>query len=840
MKLFPALAVVAVLVSGAVGAKILSDAKVGDRTRAGILVNTGQFIDPDGKLTVFGARPVDLVLSDDGRTAYLKENAGITIVETTSGKILQRLSLPGGASMTGLVLSEDGKRLYSSNSGDSIHEVDVANSPAKVLRSFKIASPKVGGNPYPCGLVVSGDRLFAALNRSNQVAEISLESGKVLRTIDVAPAPFSVEIDSDRDELWVSSWGMTPSTNGRRADSSGTAVSVDARGIGNGGLLSQIDLKSGTVAKTAKVGLQPCELSIQKSKVYVACANSDTLMSVDRDSGKAKVEFKTTVGAAPSSVEVLSDGSIALACGGSNELVVLDKSTHKPIETYKSAWYPIAVRSRAETLFVASAKGLGSRKIDLQEGKFDSIAETEKFATKLSPDEVKEKGVYQFTGALSAIPRSADQNRSPQQLPKSLPPRSDVEPVPVPERVGEPSVFKHVIYVLKENRTYDQVFGDIPDGDGDPSLCIYGEKITPNHHAIAKDFVLLDNYYCNGVLSADGHSWSTEGNATTQFERSFGGWTRSYPFGDDPLAISSTGHIWDSVLDKGLSFKNYGEYNYTEPAKGEKHTEILRDFQSGQRKISFKYKIGIDRLRMYSDPECPGWNMEIPDVLRASYFLRDLKSAEKSGKLPNFNFVYLPQDHTSGGGAGVPHPTAHMADNDLALGQIVDAVSKSRFWKETVIFVIEDDPQAGFDHVDGHRSICLVISPYTVRQQVVSKFYNQGSVLKTIRHILGLQPVTRFEKIAPLMTDCFTRTADMRPYTVLPNNVPLDLMNPSNSTVRALNLAKPDQVDEDVFNRQLWASAKADAKYPKQLTGAHGSGLRAKGLQLDGGVVEED
>lgn len=806
---------------------------VGARLGKGVVVNTGETIDPEGKLTIFSSRPVDAVLSHDGKRVYLKENEGLTVVGGATGEVLERLPIKGGSSLTGLALSADGANLYYSNSASAIVEVDTNASPMAIKRTFTMPKPKVGGDAYPCGLAVANDKLYAALNRSNQVAEIDLSDGVIRRTFDVDPGPFSLVVDADAHEVWVSSWGKTPKSGDLSSLSSGTPVTVDSRGIGNGGVVTRIDLVTGKKGKGIPVGIQPCEVALGGSLVLVACANSDAVFGVDRKLGTAKRLWKGEVSSAPSSLSVLEGGDVAVACGGSNEVVVLKDGTYKPTEVYRSAWYPIAVRSRGEALYVASAKGLGSRGNDLQKGKFDEVARTEKFKKPLTELEAKALGVYQFTGVLSIIPRSSDAPEVPTGAPASQPARPGTKAVPVPERPGEPSVFKHVIYVLKENRTYDQVFGDMAEGDGDPALCTYGANITPNHHALAKEFVLLDNYYCNGVLSADGHSWSTEGNATTYFERSFGGWTRSYPFGDDPLAISGTGHIWDAVLDKGLTFKNYGEYNYSEPSKGEKYLTVLRDFTLGARKVKIKHKIAIPRLRKYSDPDCPGWNMEIPDVLRASYFLRDLKAADKNGKFPSFNFVYLPQDHTSGAGPGVPDPTAHLADNDLALGRIVDAVSHSKYWKDTVIFVIEDDPQAGFDHVDGHRSLCLVVSPYTRRKAVVSTFYNQAGVLKTMQHILGLKPVTRYEMEANLMSQCFQSTPNLTPYKVRPNLVPLDKMYSARSAFKALDFSKPDLADEDEFNRQLWAAAKGDVPYPAAWAGAHGRGLTEKGLSLD-------
>lgn len=825
--------------AGGAAVTLRSVNRVGDRGDKGILVNTGQWIDPDGRVTIFSARPVDEIVSPDGKTVYLKENEGLTIVDAATGAIKQRLKISGIASLTGLALAADASKLYYSDSGDNILEVDIAATPAKVGRTFKMPAVKAGGSAYPCGLLVDGSTLYAVLNRSNQVAIVDLTSGTVTKTFDVEPAPFGLAFDKSNGRLWVSSWATSPKPGEEKQTSSGTEVAVDKRGIGTGGVVTSIDLTSGKVEAPIRVGGQPCELALCGSNLFVANSNTDEVMVVDTATRKATQVYKASLGAAPQGLTVMQNGNLAIACGGSNEIVVLDATTNKPIETYKSAWYPTAVRSFDNNLFVASAKGLGERGNDLREGDFDDLGETEKFPTKIGPVEAKNLGVYQFTGVLSVIPPST-KSGEPVKVSPSLAARKDVKPVPVPERPGEPSVFKHVVYILKENRTYDQVLGDIGKGDSDPSLCIYGEKITPNHHAIAREFALLDNYYCNGVLSADGHSWSTEGNATTYFERSFGGWTRSYPYGDDPLAISSTGHIWDAVLDKGLTFRNYGEYDYTEPTKKERYLAILKDFQSGEHKIKFDHKIGLARLRKVSDPDCPGWNTEIPDVLRASFFLRDLKVAEKSGKFPSLSFVYLPQDHTSGGAAGAPSPNSHLADNDLALGQVVSAVANSHYWKDTVIFVIEDDPQAGFDHVDGHRSLCLVASAYTKRGAVVSDFYNQAGVLKTISHILGVKPSSRFELTANLMTNCFQAKPNLQPYKLRPNQTPIDVLNPSKSAFKPLDLDKPDQVDENEFNRQLWTLAAKPAPYPADLAGAHGRGLKAKGLRIDGDRLEQD
>jgi len=402
--------------------------------------------------------------------------------------------------------------------------------------------------------------------------------------------------------------------------------------------------------------------------------------------------------------------------------------------------------------------------------------------------------------------------------------------------------------VIKENRTYDQVFGDMGRGDSDPKLCLFGRAITPNHHALADEFVLLDNFYCNGVLSADGHSWVTEGNVTDHLEKAFGGFTRSYTFGDDPLTYSSSGFLWDDALARGLSVRNYGEMDYTGESPDVSYTQVWDDWRIKAGKVTFKHSIGIENLRRYTSPDYPGWNMDIPDRVRADIFLREVMQFEKPGKsLPNLTIVYLPNDHTTGTTPGDPTPSAYLADNDLALGRIVEGLSKTRFWPKTCIFVIEDDPQSGFDHVDGHRSLCLVVSPYTRRGgAVVSEFYNQTSVLHTIERILGLPPMNQMDALAPPMRTCFKDRPDARPYTCRSvDEKVLGALNPPKTALsgRMRRLAEAsaqqpfarfDAADEDMLNRALWHSVKGpDAAYPASLAGAHGRGLRARGLRPD-------
>jgi hypothetical protein len=410
----------------------------------------------------------------------------------------------------------------------------------------------------------------------------------------------------------------------------------------------------------------------------------------------------------------------------------------------------------------------------------------------------------------------------------------------VPERIGEPSVFNHVFYVIKENRTYDQVLGDDPRGNGDADLCIFGERITPNQHKLAREFVLLDNTYCAGILSADGHQWSTTAFSTDYMEKSFAGFPRSYPDGmgvdeDDALAYSPAGFIWDNVLAHGRTLRNYGEFaapkvRWRDPdRKGSPDfLACYRAWKGESDAVIFESYPMIESIRPHQPSHYVGWEMSVPDQYRADVFIEELKRYERDGGLPDLLIICLPNDHTSGTSEGAPTPAACMADNDLAFGRIVEAITHSRFWKESVILGIEDDPQAGWDHVSGYRTTAYCVSPYTKRGQVVSTQFNTTSVLRTIEQILGLPPMNQFDASATPMFDCFADQPDFTPFDAVPNNVPLDQMNPAPRAIldpllrkparqsARLNFREVDRAPEDVLNRILWHAMKgSETPYPE-------------------------
>lgn len=849
MRHFQALALGLVAALGLAGC---GTQKVGEVAPGVVRIPSDQLIQPAGESLSFTGRPVDMAFGKDGRRLYVKDDEGITVVDVDGWKVQQRLAMKGGTSLHGICVSADGKFLYASDAAAGVVEGEIASDGQVAWkRTFEMLKPKVGGSAYPIGLLPLEDgKMAVALSRSNEVAVLDLASGKVEASIPVDVAPYGLARVADGSVL-VGCWAATPREKVKTAPSSGTPVEVDERGIGVGGTVCVVDLTKKTVNARIPVGLQPCDIQVQGGKAYVANANSDTVSVLDLTKNRVertifvKPDAKLPFGSAPNALAFAPNDRMFVACGGNNAVAQVKLGGKPAVQGFVPAgWYPNALLLKGDTLYVANAKGNGSRG-----GK----------------NEVK-RLVYEFEGTITRFPlpdapqlkKYTAQVTNDLDVPRILRARErsgnkTATAVPVPQRLGDPSTIEHVVYILKENRTYDQVLGDIGKGESDPSLCIYGEEVTPNTHALANEFVLLDNYYCNGVNSADGHAWSMEGNATAYFEKTFGGWTRSYPYGDDPLSVSSSGYLWDSVLARGLSFRNYGEFDYAEPIpKGQNYAAIYKDFVSGARTVKFSQNIGVERLRNYSCPDYPGWNLNIPDVLRADIFLKELAQFEKKGDLPNLTIVYLPQDHTSGRSPGGPSPRALVADNDLAVGRVIEGLSKSRFWPKTCVFVIEDDPQDGFDHVDGHRSTCLVVSPYTKRKAIVSEFYNQTSMLHTMQQMLGVAPMNQMVARSRLMTACFTDKPNLTPYTAIANKVPLDEINPPLKSLTGLDrelalasmklpLDKPDQGSDDLKNRILWHAAKgASAKYPAALAGAHGKGLGKLGLKLDRTVREEE
>lgn len=861
----------------------LEQAVVGPLGDGTYVVPTNQRIDPAGTTIDFPGRPVGVARHPSDPLLAVKNKSDVLLIDTSTQSIVQTLPYPrDGGNYCGIVWTATGDAFWVATSKRYLHRAARgADGTYAWDLEIDLPGPDGKGDSAPGGLALDETRglVYVCLSRNNSVGVVDIAAAKVVEEIPVGIAPFDVKLH--RDFLFVTNWGGgRPKEGTLTGPTSGSQVSIDERGIANTGSVSVVQLQSigaikvadGTSAETVAemdnhvtpmneargwtafevaVGLHPSGMAFSPdgNTLYVANANSDTVSvlntSVIRPDAvavtatwTAKPKAGLPFGSAPNALAVSSNGAtVYAALGGNNCIAVIDSTRGEVQGLIPTGWYPgdLQVDGETDMLYVANTKGIGSRNEE-----FESIAKRigDYQATTVPPGTYYNSHTHR--GSVSFIPvpdadtlqdysyRVATNMRLPQIEAALGDKRASRSEVPVPVRPGEVSPIKHVLYIIKENRTYDQILGDLPQGNGDPSLCHFGRDVTPNHHALAEEFVLLDNFYCNGVLSADGHQWVAEGYVTDYLEKSFGGFTRSYPYdGDDALAYASSGFIWDQVLAKGLTFRNYGEMVQAKITPNEATwTEIYEQYKNGGDAIKIEATAHIPRLQQYLCPDFIGFPGKVQDVYRAKVFLEEFAEFEKNGTLPNFMMMLLPNDHTVGTREGYPTPRATVADNDLALGQIVDAISHSSYWPETAIFVVEDDPQAGLDHVDGHRTVAYCISAYTKRGEVVSTHYNQSSMLRTMELILGLDPVNQLTLAALPMTDCFQKSPDLTPYVVKPNIIPLDEMNPPVSATRGLQrhyaklsmkmpLDNIDEADEGLFNRILWHSVKGyDVPYP--------------------------
>ncbi len=851
--------------------------RTGDAADGKIVVPTNQVLSPAGRQVTFSGRPTDIALSADGRWLAVLENSRVALIDPATGQIASRVA-HGGGSFCGLVFSPDSKKLYASSIRGSISVFEVERDgelePEKPLRIRPLGAPRgedvAAGPSGPQepkkekaknesdaknavgGLAIdaTGKTLWAVCNMRNALAAIDLATGQVVREIPVGNAPYSVLLVGNR--AYVSNWaGRHPAAGDTKAES-GTAdpVKVDpVRNIASDGSVSVVDLTTNRHLTHIPVGLHPSGLAATPDgrHVLVANANSDSISVIETATNKVVETISTRpsdlllFGSSPSAIAISIDGKTAYVSNGTNNAIAvfqLNPGKSQLLGCIPTGWYPsgIVLDPKRNELYVANVKGAGSRSLDWRGTR------------KVEGKQILGFNSHDYLGSVSLIPLPTGEqlasqtkevlanNRLTESISALAPPRADQPARPVPQRHGEPSPIKHVLYIIKENRTYDQVFGDLDRGERDPSLCIYGRDVTPNHHKLVDEFVLLDNFYCSGVLSADGHQWTNAAFVTDYIEKSFGGWPRSYPYwGGDAMAYASSGFIWDNVLAHKKSLRVYGEFTQTtiewkDPAKKTRPTflDCYRDFTAQRDEINIRSKASIKTIEPHICPTFGGFTPTVPDVHRAAQFINELKDYEKNGNLPNFMIMLLPNDHTAGTRPNTPTPAATVADNDLALGQIVEALSRSKFWLETAIFVVQDDPQNGFDHVDGHRTVALVLSPYTRRGGIVdSTQYNQTSMFRTMEMILGLPPMNQFDASATPMASCFLDKPDLTPYQSVPNIVPLEQVNPAMADIRdprqkhwaEVSLQQPlDQIDasdEDTLNRILWFAARGrDDTYP--------------------------
>ena len=823
----------------------------GQRADGSVLLPNQWSLRPAGRQVLLGDFPVNIAVHPDGRfAAVLHSGYGrhqIVVVDIPAARVVGEF--PVEETFYGVEFSRDGREIYCSGAGDEvIHAFAFKDGYLGEPKNYRVRAAKERG--IPAGLALSGDarRLFVAnvwgqriskvdLDAAGQVTDIALgatnlpsgppastpsarpgtpneEEAAALkraqaadeRPFDDAPFPYACRLDERRQRLYVSLWAQA-------------AVAV-------------VDLKANQVTARWPTQAHPCEMVLAASGriLYVANAARNSVTVFDTGTGNTLETLTASLhpglppGSTPNSLALSPDEkTLFVANADNNNLAVFDVGVpgkSRSLGFIPVGWYPTSVRVTPDgkRLLVANGKGLISR--SNRNGPQPGLE---------APATVREYIGGLFRGTLAIIDLPADDKLKEQlgawtaQAYRCSPVRADLAPTGVraaenaiPSKVGEASPIKYCIYVIKENRTYDQVLGDMPEGNGEPSLCLFGEKITPNHHKLAREFVLLDNFYVESEVSADGHEWTMGAYATDFVEKlwpmSYGhnGRHSKYPYpseGNFPVAGPAEGYLWDRAHDAGVSYRSYGE------------------FINNGKTAADPCKSRVAALQGHFDEWYRGFDLDYPDQKRADRFIAELKRFEAQGDMPRLQIVRLPNDHTYGTSLGKHTPRALVADNDLALGRFVEAVSRSRFWPQTAIFVVEDDAQNGPDHVDAHRTIAFVISPYTRRGAVDSTMYSTSSMLRTMELILGLQPMSQYDAAATPMFQSFQAKPDPRPYELAPVTVDLNERNTKvawgTEMSRKMNFAKEDAADDLLLNEVIWRSVRgAHSRMPAPVRAA--------------------
>jgi YVTN family beta-propeller protein len=787
----------------------VKDAQV--RAKAGLLPNehllfNGWGLTPAGEQLPVSDLALKLVISPDRRRLLAVHGGfnrhGVTIIDIATHKETQ--FLPLAKSWNGLAFSLSGKRFFVAG-GDSgkIHIFNYVDGTAEFDSSIKPSED--AAEVFLAGIAIQpgSGKLFVCNEANHELWVLNPKTLALETTIPVGQHPHSAAVGADRRHLYVSNWGSRNVT--------------------------VVDMEKLRRVRDIAVGLRPNDMAMAPDgRLFVACAGDNTVhviqtrsletsepdASPSRRLPEGTREIISTSlypaspeGSTPSGVAVSPDGRTLFIANADNNCVVvvnisdsLSEEARRNLESVSVVdgfipvgWYPsaVVVSPDNQTLFVANGKGLASR---------PNVPPRTEDPRKLHKPPAFDYIGRTLHGSISFIrrPDSAGMatyteqvRRNSPYIPEQFKRASRNNQSVIPSEVGAPCPIKYVLYIIKENRTYDQVMGDFrdaggkPAGNGDPNLTIYGETVTPNHHRVAREYVLLDNLYCNGEVSADGHSWCDAAIATDFNQRS---WILSYSRhgklpGNQEMEIPAAGYLWDLCQRHGVSYRNYGEGARRVPSMNRGTWSAGRD---------------MDRVK--------GW-------------IEDLQAAEKTGVLPRFMIMSLGENHTRGTTPGAFTPDACVASNDLGLGRILEAATRSRFWEEMAIFVIEDDAQNGPDHVDAHRTVGLVISPYCRRGVVDSTLYTTASMLRTIELILGLPPLTQYDAGATPMFNCFGKTAKMTPYQLLTPNVDMFAKNTASSPgakqSARMNFRDYDLAPEDQLNRILWHYAKGpDVPYP--------------------------
>lgn len=750
----------------------------------------GWSLTPAGKSLPLGDLPLNIAISSRHRYAAVTNNGQSTqtiqLIDAKDDQVLDEVVIH--RSWGGIVFSADEKYLYVSGGNDNcIQQYAIRKNKLVATDTFKLGARYPKATISPSGIALNDKKqlLYVVTKENNSLYVIDLSSHRIVNQVPLSSEAYTCLLSPDKTELYITLWG-------------GDKVVV-------------YDTQKNALTDSVPVGDNPNDLCISKNGnyLYVANANDNSVSIIDIRERKVletlnAALYPTQLSGSTSNGVALSDDNktLYIANADNNCLAVFDVS--KPGSSVSkgyipTGWYPTCVRTVGKKLYVANGKGFSS----FANPKGPNPYNKKEHVLIHAGDNNQPKTVQYIAGLLKGtmsiirIPSDAQLSIYAQAVYHNTPYNKEEESQaagvpagnPIPQKNGDASPIKHVFYIIKENRSYDQVLGDMKEGNGDTSLVLFGEKITPNQHAIAKEFVLLDNFYVDGEVSADGHNWSMGAYATDYLEKN---WPTSYGK-RGAGAVSKTKlnkkYIWDQANSSGVSFRTYGEF--------------------ANRKVT-----SLPVLKGHTATAFDGFNLHIKDTIRYRAWEKDFDELVASHSLPQLMTVRFGNDHTEGMAAGRPSPFAHVADNDLAIGMFMEHLSKSPIWKESVVFILEDDAQNGPDHVDAHRSPAYIAGGYVKRHFVDHTMYTTSSMLRTIELILGMPPMTQYDAAATPMWRCFNEQPNVTTFACLPANVNLDEINPDGTKLAAmskgLDFSKEDVIPDQVMNDITWKAVKGE------------------------------
>jgi YVTN family beta-propeller protein len=758
-----------------------------------VVLPNGWSLSPAGRNFPLGDLPLNIAVSHDGKRMAVTNNGqsiqSIQLIDPAAEKVLHTVVIP--KAWYGLAFSDDDKSLYASGGNDNrINQYNIIDNKLVFTDSFLLGKPwpkKIA----PAGIAVDNksNKLFVVTTEDSSLYVINTATKAILYKMSLGAEGYACVLSPKKDHLYISVWG--------------------------GDQVLQVNTKNYTVGARVVVGDNPNEICMTKKGDYLFVANAnDNAVSVIQTSTMKVIEtlnaalFADAVpGATSNGVSLSADEKrLYIANADNNSLAVFDVSIpgkSSSLGFIPVGWYPTNVKVLGKKIFVSNGKGFTS--MANPKGP-NPVARRQKVAYQkagdLKPEEVQYIGGL-FKGTMSIIDEPKPQemamysksvySNSPYTKDKELTALGEVGN-PIPMKVGDSSPIKHVFYIVKENRTYDQVLGDVKKGNGDTSLVLFGEDITPNQHALVNEFVLLDNFFVDGEVSADGHNWTFGAYATDFLEKnwptSYGGRGGEYNAeGTRVVANNKGGFIWDLCKRNNVSYRTYGEF-------------------------ADDYKANIPVLEGHFCPYFTSWDEKIRDTTRFNQWRREFDSLYAINAVPQMNTLRFINDHTEGLSVGRPTPFAHVADNDWAVGLFVEYLSKSPIWKETAIFIVEDDAQNGPDHVDAHRTTAYVAGGYVKRGFVDHTPYSTSSMLRTMELILGLPPMTQYDASAVPMWRSFSKTPSMKPFQSIPAKVDLNeknvKMNALAKKSMGFDFSKEDRVNDMEFNEVIWKAVKGE------------------------------